>query len=246
MAVRRLAEVQPDSFDFTPENMVWVGKQVAKYPPGREASAVIALLRRAQGQHDGWLPQKAIERVGTILNMPYIRVLEIATFYSMFNLAPVGRFFIQMCGTTPCLLAGSDGIKSVLEQRVGPQGHVSADGLFSWMEVECLGACCNAPMVQINDLYFEDLTPANFSHLLDELAAGRAVRRGSQTGRMTSEPAGGLTALNSFFGEHPPEPASRNKPYLPGPEDGTQPLSLIPPAPEPAEPALAFTQVEAQ
>ena len=178
MAVRRLAEVQPDRFDFTPENRAWVDRQIKKYPPGRQASAVMALLRRAQAQHDGWLPKPAIEKVAEILDMPDIRVLEIATFYSMYNLAPVGRFFIQFCGTTPCVLRGADGIKAVLEQRVGPQGHITADGNFSWLEVECLGACCNAPMVQINDDYYEDLTPENFSTLLDDLAAGRPVRDG--------------------------------------------------------------------
>jgi NADH-quinone oxidoreductase subunit E len=207
MAVRRLAEIQPDSFEFTPENQAWVEKQIAKYPPGRQASAVIGMLWRAQKQHDGWVPRKAIEKVGEILGMPYIRVLEIATFYSMFNLAPVGKFFIQMCGTTPCMLRGSDGIKSVLEQRVGAQSHVSDDGMFSWLEVECLGACCNAPMVQINDTYYEDLTPENFDALLSDLAAGRPVRPGSQTGRATSEPVGGLTTLTSLFGEHPELPA---------------------------------------
>ncbi len=200
MAVRRLAEVQPDRFDFTPENRAWVDRQIKKYPPGRQASAVMALLRRAQAQHDGWLPKPAIEKVAEILDMPDIRVLEIATFYSMYNLAPVGRFFVQFCGTTPCVLRGADGIKAVLEQRVGPQGHITADGNFSWLEVECLGACCNAPMVQINDDYYEDLTPENFSTLLDDLAAGRPVRKGSQIGRHTSEPVGGLTSLTTLYG----------------------------------------------
>lgn len=200
MAVRRLAEVQPDSFEFTPENQAWVTKQIAKYPAGRQASAVIALLWRAQKQHDGWLPKPAIEKVAAILDMPDIRVLEIATFYSMFNLKPVGKYFIQMCGTTPCVLRGSDGIKAVLEQRIGVQDHVTADGLFSWLEVECLGACCNAPMVQINDDYFEDLTPENFNKLLDDLAAGREVKVGPQNGRTTSEPANGLTSLTGLYG----------------------------------------------
>ena len=132
--------------------------------------------------------------------MPYIRVLEVATFYTMFNLAPVGRFFIQMCGTTPCVLAGSDSIKAVLEKRVGPQRAVTADGNFSWLEVECLGACCNAPMIQINDDYYEDLTAENFGKLLDDLAADRPVHIGSQIGRRTSEPVGGLTSLATFYG----------------------------------------------
>ena len=200
MAVRRLAEIQPDSFEFTPENQRWVEKQIAKYPAGRQASAVMALLRRAQVQNGGWVSKPAIEKVAAILEMPDIRVLEIATFYSMYNLKPVGKYFIQMCGTTPCVLRGSDGIKAVLAARVGDEDHVTEDGLFSWLEVECLGACCNAPMVQINDDYYEDLTPENFSTLLDDLAAGRAVKIGSQTGRITSEPEGGLTTLKGLYG----------------------------------------------
>jgi NADH-quinone oxidoreductase subunit E len=201
MSVRRLAEEQPASFEFTPENLAWVNKQIAKYPEGRQASAVIPLLWQAQKQHNYWLPKPAIEKVAELLNMPYIRVLEIATFYTMFNLEPVGRYFIQMCGTTPCMLRGSDDIKSVLQRRVGDQRKVSADGNFAWLEVECLGACCNAPMVQINDDYYEDLTAENFEKLLDDLAAGRPVKIGSQTGRRSSEPAGKLTTLTSLYGE---------------------------------------------
>ncbi len=200
MAVRRLAELQPDHFDFTPENREWVDRQVKKYPPGRQASAVMPLLRRAQVQHGGWLPKPAIEKVAEILGMPDIRVLEVATFYTMYNLAPVGKYFVQFCGTTPCVLRGADGIRAVLEQRIGAQNHVTADGNFAWLEVECLGACCNAPMVQINDDYYEDLTPENFAKLLDDLAAGRPVTAGSQTGRHASEPEGGLTTLTSFYG----------------------------------------------
>jgi NADH-quinone oxidoreductase subunit E len=200
MSIRRLAEKQPESFEFTPENMAWLDAQIAKYPPGRQASAVIPALWQAQKQHDYWLPQKAIEKVGDILGMPYIRVLEIATFYTMFNLAPVGKFYIQLCGTTPCMLRGADEIIRVCEERIGSQGHVTADGLFSWLEVECLGACCNAPMVQINDDYYEDLDATNFAKLLDDLAAGRPVTIGSQKGRVTSEPDGGLTTLTTFYG----------------------------------------------
>ncbi len=201
MTVRRLAEVQPDSFDFTPENRAWIDRQIKKYPAGRQASAVMALLRRAQQQHQGWIPKPAIEKVADILEMPYIRVLEIATFYTMYNLSPVGTFFVQFCGTTPCVLRGAPDIRAVLERRVGPMNVVSSDGKFSWLEVECLGACCNAPMVQINDDYYEDLTPENFGTLLDDLAAGRPVRTGSQTGRRTSEPVGGLTSLTTIYGQ---------------------------------------------
>lgn len=200
MTVRRLAEVQPESFAFTPENEARCAKEIAKYPDGRQASAVIALLWIAQKQNHGWLPKPAIELVAAKLGMAPIRVLEVATFYTMFNLAPVGKYFIQFCGTTPCLLRGAGAIKNVLEQRIGPQNHISPDGLFSWLEVECLGACCNAPMVQINDDYYEDLSEENFNKLLDDLAANRPVKAGSQIGRRTSEPVGGLTSLTTLYG----------------------------------------------
>jgi NADH-quinone oxidoreductase subunit E len=201
MSTRRLAEDQPASFEFTPENKAWLETQIAKYPDGRQASMVVPALWQAQKQNDNWLPQAAIEKVADALGMAKIRVLEIATFYSMFNLEPVGKYFIQLCGTTPCLLAGSDEIVDVLHRRVGPQRRVTDDGLFSWLEVECLGACCNAPMVQINDDYYEDLTSENFEKLLDNLAAGRPVKIGSQKGRVSSEPEGGLTSLASLYGE---------------------------------------------
>ncbi|HEY8381680.1 MAG TPA: NADH-quinone oxidoreductase subunit NuoE [Microvirga sp.] len=198
MAVRKLAppELQPPSFAFTPENEAFADREIAKYPPGREASAVIALLWKAQEQHHGWLPQKAIEAVAKKLNMASIRVMEVATFYTMFNLDPVGEHLIQFCGTTPCALRGAGAIKQVLERRVGEERQISPDGKFSWLEVECLGACCNAPMVQINDHYYEDLTPENFETLLDDLAAGRPVKPGSQIGRQASEPHEAVNTLN--------------------------------------------------
>jgi NADH-quinone oxidoreductase subunit E len=197
MAVRRLApaEVQPASFAFTAENAVWAGQQIAKYPEGRQASAVIALLWKAQEQCGGWVPEAAIRAVADLLKMPYIRVLEVATFYTMFNLEPVGKYLVQLCGTTPCMLRGAEELKDVLRKRVGDQHHVSADGNFSWVEVECLGACCNAPMVQINDDYFEDLTPESFDKLLDDLVAGRPVTPGPQNGRRSSEPEGDIKTL---------------------------------------------------
>jgi NADH-quinone oxidoreductase subunit E len=197
MAVRKLApeEMQPESFVFSPETETFVQQQIAKYPPGRQASAVIPLLWRVQEQVGGWLPRKAIEAVAARLDMPIIRVMEVATFYTMFNLEPVGKYFIQFCGTTPCLLRGAGDIKKVLERRIGDQNHVTADGNFSWLEVECLGACCNAPMVQINDDYYEDLTIENFEKLLDDLAAGRPVKKGSQIGRTTSEPLDAVKTL---------------------------------------------------
>src|ERR1700722_11818812 len=153
MSVRRLAEKQPPSFAFTPENLEWAKARMAKYPPGRQQSAVIPVLWRAQEQSGGWLPQKAIEATAELLGMAKIRVLEVATFYTMFNLSPVGRFHVQFCGTTPCMLRGADALKKVLHKTIGHENEVTADGTFSWTEVECLGACVNAPMVQINADY---------------------------------------------------------------------------------------------
>lgn len=197
MATRRLAPaaVQPASFAFTAENVAWAKTLIAKYPEGRQASAVISLLWRAQEQAGGWVPQKAIEHVANILSMPLIRVLEVATFYTMFNLEPVGRHFVQLCGTTPCMLRGANELKKVCREKIGEEHRVTADGKFSWIEVECLGACVNAPMVQINYDTYEDLTPASFTHILDDLAAGRPVRPGPQVDRQFSAPVGGPTAL---------------------------------------------------
>jgi NADH-quinone oxidoreductase subunit E len=195
MAPRRLAENQPASFAFTAENLVWAKERIAKYPEGRQASAVISLLWRAQEQSGGWVPQKAIEHVAEILGMAKIRVLEVATFYTMFNLAPIGTHHVQFCGTTPCMLRGAQAIKDVCHRRIGEQSHVTADGKFSWIEVECLGACVNAPMVQINYDYYEDLTAASFENILDELAAGRAPKPGPQVDRQLSGPVGGPTTL---------------------------------------------------
>jgi len=197
MATRRLAppEVQPKEFAFTAENLAWAKTQIAKYPDGRQASAVIPLLWKAQEQAGGWLPQKAIEHVAGMLGMADIRVLEVATFYTMFNLEPVGKFNVQVCGTTPCVLRGADEIKKVCKRRIGDEHHVTADGKLSWVEVECLGACVNAPMVQVNYDFFEDLTPENFEKVLDELQAGRMPKPGTQIDRQFSAPVGGPTTL---------------------------------------------------
>lgn len=197
MTARRLAppEMQPQDFAFTPENQAWAKSQIAKYPEGRQASAVISLLWRAQEQVGGWLPQKAIEHVAGMLGMAPIRVLEVATFYTMFNLAPVGRHFVQLCGTTPCMLRGANELKRVCRDKIGEPGHVTADGTFSWIEVECLGACVNAPMVQINFDTYEDLTPESFGRILDDLAVGRPVKPGPQVDRQFSAPMGGPTTL---------------------------------------------------
>ncbi len=195
MSVRAAGANQPDSFEFTEQNIVWANEQIAKYPSDKQASAVIPLLWRAQEQHDGWLPEAAINKIANMLDMAPIRVTEVATFYTMFKLAPVGKYFIQLCGTTPCLLRGSDELVDVLKKRIGGQNQVSANGLFSWLEVECLGACSNAPMVQINQEYFEDLTVESFTRLLDDLEAGRDVTPGPQNDRSCSCPDGGPTSL---------------------------------------------------
>src|SRR3979409_1793689 len=200
MALRRLAEpaLQPKSFAFTAENLDWAKDQIAKYPEGRQASAILPILWRAQEQAGGWLPQKAIEHVADILGMAKIRVLEVATFYTMFNLEPVGKFHVQLCGTTPCMLRGSDALKDICHSRIGEQHHITADGNFSWVEVECLGACVNAPMAQINYDYYEDLTPASFEKVLDHPAAGQAPKPGPQIDRQLSAPVGGATTLTTL------------------------------------------------
>jgi NADH-quinone oxidoreductase subunit E len=199
MANRRLADphLQPKDFAFTAENQTWAEKQVAKYPPGRQQSAVIPLLWRAQEQAGGWLPQKAIEHVAEFLAMPKIRVLEVATFYTMFLLSPVGKkAHVQVCGTTPCRLRGADALFEVCARKIHPQPfRVSADGNYSWEEVECLGACVNAPMVLIwNDTY-EDLTAKSFEKVLDGFTNGKPARPGPQIDRHFSAPIGGPSTL---------------------------------------------------
>lgn len=197
MSVRRLHSEQPESFAFTPENQAWAEGQISKFPEGRQASAVIPLLWRAQEQHDGWLSEPAIRKVAEVLDMPYIRVLEVATFYTMYQLQPVGKkAHIQVCGTTPCMLRGAGDIKAVCQKRIAEHAHeVSADGNFSWEEVECLGACVNAPMVQIWKDTYEDLTPDTFEAMLDAIADGKEITPGPQNGRHFSVPLGGRTSL---------------------------------------------------
>jgi NADH-quinone oxidoreductase subunit E len=205
MSVRRLALEQPEAFAFTPENLNWAEEQFRKYPEGRGTSAVLPILWRAQEQCGGWLPEPALRYVADLLGMAYIRVYEIATFYTMFNLAPVGRYYVQVCGTTPCWLRGADEIKAACRKLIGEPGHVTKDGLFSWTEVECLGACVNAPMAQINRDYYEDLTPESLERVLAELAAGRRPKPGPQDGRHSSEPFRGPTTLTDFRTQAEPE-----------------------------------------
>ncbi len=201
MSVRRVAENQPDDFAFTKENISWAKEQIAKYPKGRQASAIIPLLWQAQKQSGGWLPEPAIRYVAEFLDMPHMRAMEVATFYTMFNLEPVGEHFVQLCGTTPCWLRGADNLKDVCRKIIGEQNTVTEDGKLSWLEVECLGACVNAPMVQINDDFYEDLTAEWFEKILLDLKRGDTVIPGPQTSRQASEPEGGRTVLKSIRGD---------------------------------------------
>jgi NADH-quinone oxidoreductase E subunit len=188
----------PKDFAFTAENLERAKHIIAKYPAGKQASAVMPLLDLAQRQNDNWLPRAAMDYVAEMLSMPRIRVYEVATFYTMYNLKPVGKHFIQVCTTTPCWLRGSDDVVKACERKLGiGLGETTSDGLFTVIEVECLGACVNAPMVQINDDYYEDLDAAGTEALLDALKRGERPKAGPISGRQTSSPAGGPTTLIS-------------------------------------------------
>ncbi|NEW87159.1 MULTISPECIES: NADH-quinone oxidoreductase subunit NuoE [Rhodopseudomonas] len=201
MSVRRLApkELQPESFAFTAENLAWAQKEITKYPPGRQFSAVIAIMWRAQEQCGGWLPEAAIRAVADMLQMPHIRALEVATFYTMFQLNPVGKkAHVQVCGTTPCRLRGAGELIEVCKNRIHHDPfHLSADGDFSWEEVECAGACVNAPMVQIFKDVYEDLTPETLNKVLDGFASGHPPQPGPQNGRQHAAPITGPTTLKT-------------------------------------------------
>lgn len=207
--LRRLHHTQPDSFAFTPDNLKWAEAQIAKYPEGRQASAVIPLLWRGQEQ-EGWVSRPMIESVADMLGLADIRVLEVATFYFMFHMRPMGSVaHFQICGTTSCMICGAEDLVAVCKDRISPQPHtLSPDGKFSWEEVECLGACSNAPMAQIGKDYYEDLTAERFGELLDAFAAGEVPTPGSQTGRFASEPVTGLTSLETPEDERMDENAS--------------------------------------
>jgi len=187
---------QPENFEFTAENLERAKAHIAKYPPGRQASAVLPLLWIAQEQHGGWLPRAAMDHVAGILEMAPIRIYEVATFYTMFNLRPVGRYLLQACTTTPCWLRGSDAVVEACERKLGiAVGDSTADGLFTLVEVECLGACVNAPILQVNDDFYEDLDDAATEALLDALRDGKPPAPGSVIGRQGSEPTTGRTTL---------------------------------------------------
>lgn len=195
----RIAEDQPDSFTFTAENEAEIKRIIAKYPKGRQASAVMPLLDMAQRQHESWIPIKAVELIAEKLGMAKIRVLEVATFYTMFNLKPVGKYFLQACTTTPCWLRGADEVMRCIKDRYAiASGETSDCGRFSLLEVECLGACVNAPILQINDDFYEDLNYQTTGALLDSFAHDAPLPVGSVLGRSGSEASGGATTLNAL------------------------------------------------
>ncbi len=213
-----------EPFAFTQATEDQIAWWERKYPTERRASAVIPALWVTQKQNAGWLSEPALRAVADRLGMTYIRVYEIATFYTMFNLEPVGKFHLQVCGTTPCMLRGADKLKDFCERKIGPKGHVSGGGKFSWVEVECLGACVNAPMIQINDYYYEDLSIETLEKIMDDLASGNDPKPGTYVKRQTSAPEGSPTSLTdeSLY-------------------DGTKakPLAAIPNAPKPVDPNAA-------
>ena len=196
--LRRLHPNQPDSFAFTDANQAWAEAQMTKFPEGRQASAIIPLLWRAQEQ-EGWLTRPAIERVAEMLDMAYMRALEVASFYFMYQLQPVGGVaHFQICGTTTCMICGAEDLVGVCREKIAAKPHeISSDGKFSWEEVECLGACANAPMAQVGKDYYEDLTAVRLGEIIDEMAAGEIPEPGPQNGRFAAEPLAGLTSLTA-------------------------------------------------
>jgi NADH-quinone oxidoreductase subunit E len=220
MSVRRLSRQQPSSFAFSDATRAEVERTLAKFPEHRRQSGMIPILWLIQKQ-EGWVSEPAIRAVAELLGVPVIRVLEVATFYTMFQLEPVGRVLIQVCGTTPCALRGAGDLMDVCKQKIGAKNGTSADGRFTWQEVECLGACVNAPMAQINDYYYEDLTAESMARIIDDFGAGRDPKPGNYVERANSAPVGGpltLTEPSLFDGSRagrvelpnraPPEPAA--------------------------------------
>jgi NADH-quinone oxidoreductase subunit E len=220
VSIRRLAKEQPASFEFSPETMEKINWWLGKYPESRKQSAVIPILWLVQKQ-EGWVPEPALRKIAELLGMAYVRVYEVVTFYTMFQIEPVGKVLIQVCGTTPCMLRGANDLMKTCQDKIGDRDHMSSDGMFTWQEVECLGACCNAPMAQINDYYYEDLTPETLAKIIDDFRNGGKPLPGSYVGRRSSEPEGGALTLKD-----------------PSLYDGraAQPITKLPNAPEP-EPA---------
>ena len=189
MSIKKISKIQPDSFEFSKENLGEASNIIKNYPHGKQQSAVMALLYIAQRQNDNWIPLTAMKYIGKILSVPYIKVYEVATFYSMYNLSPVGKYFLQVCTTTPCMIRGAYDLVSVCKKKISEkQNEISKDNSCSWVEVECLGACINAPMMQINDDYYEDLDIKKTEKIIDQIKNGEKPEPGSYRGRKNSEP----------------------------------------------------------
>ena len=189
MSIKKISKIQPESFEFSKDNLQEVENEIKKYPKNRKASAVLALLCLVQRQHYNWIPLAAIKYVAKLLDIPYIQVYEVSTFYSMFNLSPVGKYFVQVCTTTPCMIRGANKIVGVCKKYIAKnQNELSENKICSWIEVECLGACVNAPMMQINDDYFEDLDKEKTINIINQILNGEKPQPGSYRGRINSEP----------------------------------------------------------
>jgi len=189
MSIKKISKEQPETFVFTEENIKVADKIISNYPKGKQQSAVMALLYIAQRQNDNWIPLVAMKYIAKYLKMPYIKVYEVATFYTMYNLSPVGKFFLQVCTTTPCMIRGAYDLVETCKKKISEsESKISKDGKLSWMEVECLGACVNAPMIQINDDYYEDLNPIKLEKIIDQIKNDQNPKPGSYRGRLSSEP----------------------------------------------------------
>ena len=199
MSLKKISKNQPELFEFTSENLRKVEKEINKYPKSKKASAVMALLYLAQDQNNNWIPLAALKYIGKFLSMPYINVYEIATFYTMYNLAPVGKYFVQVCTTTPCLLRGANEIVKVCQNKISKdEGTLSENGMCSWIETECLGACVNAPMIQVNSDYYEDLDKNSMEKIVDSLTENKPLKPGSYRGRKSSAPEKNENKINGI------------------------------------------------
>ena len=189
MSIKKISKEQPESFEFDNKNLETANKIISNYPDGKQQSAVMALLYLAQRQNDNWIPLVAMKYIAKFLDMPYIKVYEVATFYTMYNLTPVGKYFFQVCTTTPCMIRGAYKLVDVCKKKLSEkENQISENGKSSWIEVECLGACVNAPMIQINDSYFEDLDPEKLEKIIDQISKNVSPKPGSYKGRLNSEP----------------------------------------------------------
>jgi len=189
MSIKKISKDQPDNFKFNANSLNNAEKIISNYPKGKQQSAVMALLYIAQRQNNNWIPLSAMKYIAKMLNMPYIKVYEVATFYTMYNLAPVGEYFFQVCTTTPCMLRGAYKLVDVCKKKISKnESTITKDGKSSWMEVECLGACVNAPMIQINEDYFEDLDPQKLEKIIDQVNNNQKLTPGSYRGRLSTEP----------------------------------------------------------